>query len=163
MRRVAATAALALLCSGCFLGTEDPKAGFPVPTVEFPPTAAPGSVQEAVLHVRNPGSEDIKALLVTFVAASPAAAGEPLPNPIVSGGPGGDDPAVRSIEPEPEATDDLGVVYRFGPLAAEAETTIRFRLAVPTERGPAGNSVLVADGEDPQRARGVRVQTEVGG
>ncbi|MEA2499298.1 MAG: hypothetical protein QOH26_1703 [Actinomycetota bacterium] len=134
--------------------------GFPKPSIEFPATSPSGSVQTAVLTIENPGPGDIDSLFVTFVLASPLA-GEDLPAPIANGGPGGKDPNVISISPKPVAVDATGVNYRFEALAEGETTTITFELRVPDQPGPAANSVLVSDGAEIERARGVRLQTEV--
>jgi hypothetical protein len=142
--------------------TESGK-GFPEPSIEFPATAAPGSVQEAVLTVKNPGPGDIPSLFVTFVLVGPGSPGQEFPRPILNGGPRGKDPNVISISPEPVAVDEQGINYRFEGLPEGEEVTIEFRVKVPMERGPAANSVTVSDGEDVERARGVRLETVVEG
>ncbi len=150
-------------CAGGGENLTETGKGYPRPSIAFPAASEPGSVQDAVLRIENPGPGDIPSLLVTFLQSSPAAPGEPLPTRIARGGPEGKDKALVSVTPEPAGVDAAGVVYRFGPLPEGEDTTITFRFKVPQVRGPAGNSVLVSDGQDIERARGVRMQTEVGG
>lgn len=159
------TVALLLLSVGCGSSQEltESGKGYPIPSIEFPETSAPGSVQKAVLTVKNPGPGDINALLVTFVLAAPASPGENFPVPLLNGGPNGKDPNVLSITPKPIAVDRTGINYRFGALPEGGETTITFEIRVPDKIGPAGNSVTVSDGEEIQRARGVRLETRVQG
>ncbi len=140
--------------------------GLPRVTIDFPPSAGPGSVQPAVLEVTNPGPGDIRTLMVAFTRA-----GDPdLPTPIVDVA-GGDVPsAVRSVHPDPAGVSDNGVVYRFNrassqePFLAEGDSAvITFDLAVPQVPGAAANAVQVYDGNEIGRAAGVRLETEVGG
>ena len=56
-----------------------------------------------------------------------------------------------------------GVVFRFVGLDESETMTVSFDLKIPTERGIAANSVTAFPGEDPQQAKGVRLQTEVAG
>ncbi|MEA2461221.1 MAG: hypothetical protein QOH90_1398 [Actinomycetota bacterium] len=163
---VAACFAALLALTSCAAGGEELTSsgkGYPRPTIEFPAVTAPGSEQKAVLTIENPGPGDIPVLLVTFVMAAPASPGQGFPVPIVNGGPGGKDPNVVSIDPEPDAVDARGVNYRFGALPEGETTSITFTLRVPKEAGPAGNAITVSDGSEVERARGVRLQTNVEG
>ena len=165
MRNVLRTillAALLLVPVSCAGGDELTEAGhgFPRPSIEFPATAPAGSVQTAVLTIENPGPGDIDSLFVTFVLASPMGGGD-IPMPIANGGPGGRDPNVVSISPKPVGVDDAGVNYRFEGLPEGESTEITFELRVPERPGIAANSVVVSAGEEIERARGVRLQTEV--
>jgi hypothetical protein len=166
MKSVFSLALVALLfsvgCAGDEELTESGK-GFPEPSIEFPAVSPPGSVQKAVLTVKNPGPGNIDALLVTFVLAAPASPGANFPVPLLNGGPKGKDPNVVSISPKPVGVDETGINYRFGPLPEGGETTITFEIRVPDEAGPAANSVTVSDGAEIERARGVRLQTDVQG
>jgi hypothetical protein len=95
--------------------------------------------------------------------------GDPkLPQPIVDVAPRGRSP-VLEIEPRPTAVSRDGVVYAFGPQQGEAgpvlpvgeSLEITFRLSMPVTPGPAGNSVQAYDGDEVERARGVRLETEI--
>jgi hypothetical protein len=166
-RRVASTAALAVLLSSC-LGpdpnlTEAGK-GKPEITVEFPDEVPAGSTQVATFTVTNPGPGAIKVLAIAF-----ARLGDPkLPQPIVDAAPQGEKP-VLEVDPEPRAVSRDGVVYAFGPegdvdepiLPVGESLEITFRLSMPVTPGPAGNSVQAYDGEEVERARGVRLETEI--
>jgi hypothetical protein len=167
-RRIAATAAAALLLSAC-LGPDpnltESGEGKPEITVEFPAEVPAGSTQEAIFTVTNPGPGAIDVLAIAF-----ARLGDPkLPQPIVDVAPRGRS-AVLEIDPKPRAVSSDGVVYAFGtsegeagePILGEGESLeITFRLSMPATPGPAGNSVQAYDGEDVDRARGVRLETEI--
>jgi hypothetical protein len=155
--------AVALATGACFRTSPDVTQGgqsLPVPSVRFPATAPAGSAQTAELMIENPGPGDIQALFVAFSRVGQAG-GQELPPPIVDVVPRGQRSAVIDVEPEPEAVGD-GVRFRFGPLEEGSSTTIRFELRVPEETGVAANSVQVYDGADPERSRGVLLETEVG-
>ena len=166
MKRLLHLSLIALLlasCAGTGKDVTEAGNGFPEPTVEFPANSSPGSTQSAVLTVENPGPGDMTSVFVTFMVASPAAAGEEFPTPIANGGPKGDDPNVLSVSPEPEAVDSTGITYRFPALPEGEELTVTFELRIPEEPGPAANAIIVSDGSERERARGVRLQTEVEG
>ena len=160
MRRLVAAAVALLLLGGCFGPDPDltPEGkGLPELSLEFPATAAPGSVQTAALTIDNPGPGDLSAIVVAF-----SRLGDPaLPPPIVEvAGPGQEDP-VRSVDPEPNAVSRDGAIYTFDGLGEGETMTIRFELTIPDVDGKVGNAVQVYDGQDPDRARGVRLLTEV--
>lgn len=157
---LAAVLALALFVASRDLPADE--AGRPDITVEFPATSEPGSVQTATFTITNPGP-DMRTLFISFARVGPAAGGGELPRPLVDAGARHENPAIVSIEPEPEATSIEGVVFAFGPLASDETMTISFDLKVPEDRGPAANSVTAYAGDEPERARGVRLETEVGG
>jgi hypothetical protein len=153
-------------CAGSGAELSESGNGLPKVTVEFPPSAEPGSVQQAKLEVVNPGPGDIGTLIVAFTRA-----GDPdLPTPIVDvkgrRAPG----SVRSIDPAPAGISSDGVVYRFSsssagePFLPEGESAdITFSLIVPNAPGPAANAVQVYDGSEIDRAAGVRLETDVEG
>lgn len=155
-----------LLLAGCF-GADpnltDSGLGRPVVSVEFPATATPGSVHDAELAIENPGPGDMASVIVAFARVGPAQGGDELPFPIVDPGADRDNPNIVAIDPEPEGISPDGVVYRFGPLPEGEVMTITFSLRVPDVAGDAANSVTAYAGEDPTRARGVRLETRVGG
>jgi hypothetical protein len=160
MRRLTvALGVTALLAGGCFPGTdpgtEATERGRPQVEVEFPSTAPAESVQEAVVTVSNPGPGDIDPVVVSFswVAGTP---GEGLPRPIVDGG-----QEVVSVDPEPSSISADGVVFVFDELEEGGVVEIVFGIRVPLQMGPAANAVVVYDGRETGRARGVRLQTEV--
>ena len=160
MRKVGAAVALAFVLAACYGPDPDLTAqgkGLPELSLDFPATAAPGSVETAVLTVDNPGPADMSAIVVAF-----SRLGDPaLPVPIVEvAGPGQEDP-VRSVDPKPTAVSRDGAIYTFGPLDEGGTMTIRFELAIPEVEGKVGNAVQVYDGREPDRARGVRLETKV--
>lgn len=130
-------------------------------SVDFPETSEAGSVQDAVVEVENPGPGDIRFLAVTFATIAPRQGGEEFPIPLVGPGAPEDHPAVAAVSPEPRAVSSDGLVYNFGPLPEGEEITITFSLRIPAEIGPAANSLQVGDGQDLERARGVRLETLV--
>ncbi|HWC13395.1 MAG TPA: hypothetical protein VG929_02225 [Actinomycetota bacterium] len=155
----------ALLVLALFVGTRDlpsDEAGRPEITVAFPATAEPGSVETATFTITNPGP-DIRTLFISFARVGPATGGGEIPVPIVDMGTRHENPAIVDVDPEPEATSIEGVVFAFGPLPTDGSMTVSFDLRMPADEGPAANSVTAYAGEEPERARGVRLETEVGG
>lgn len=151
--------------SACFAEDQDlaPSGrGLPVISVDFPEEVPAGSVQDAVVHVANPGPGDINFLSVTFALIAPRQGSAEFPRPIVGQGNPDDHPDVEGVTPEPRAVSGDGVVFNFGPLAEGEETTIVFTLRMPDEPGPAANSLQVGDGQEIERARGLRLETVVG-
>ncbi len=160
MRRLIAVAALVGLLGGCFGPdpnvTDDGK-GLPVLTLDFPAVVEPSSVATAVLTIENPGPEDMDSIVVAF-----SRLGDPeLQLPLVEVSAPDEDGPVRSIDPEPRAVGQGGVIFTFGGIAEGEEMTITFELATPSEEGKVGNAVQVYDGTDPDRARGVRLEAQV--
>lgn len=154
----------ALLLAACAAGDQglSPSGeGLPRVSITFPGVAEPGSVQEAVLNVLNPGPGDLERISVTFVRVGPSAPGEPLPQPIVDAVAGRGNSAVVSVEPEPRSVSDDGVVYVFDGIPEGGSLRITFRLRVPVREGIAANSVTVSDATDLERAAGVRLETLV--
>jgi hypothetical protein len=155
-RSIALVAALALVSLGACYGGDarlSPRGGgLPEVTVSFPPTAAPGSVHEAVIEVTNPGPGDIGSLLIAFSLVG--VAGEGAATPLVVVGARHESPSVVAIRPRPAAVSADGVVYRFDtgsrsgtasePILPSGESLrIEFDIEVPHEPGPAANSVLM--------------------
>lgn len=166
MRRVAVAAIALLLLTGCFGPdpnlTETGK-GKPLLTVDFPDTAAPGSVATATFTVENPGPGDIRSVALAFASVGAAAASGPLPVELVPITTTEENPAIESITPEPRNVSPDGVVYFFDPLAEGESVEIAFDIRVPDEPGPAANSVSVYAAEDTARIRGLRLETVVTG
>lgn len=158
--------ALALASIGVLGACYGPDAGLteggeskPELAIEFPTTVAPGAIATADLTVTNPGPGAMDSIVIAF-----SRLGDPdLPAPVVDVAPPNGRGAVRDITPEPNATSPEGIIFTFDGLGVGESMTISFELAVPTDTGPAGNAILVYDGRDPERARGVRLETEVGG
>lgn len=156
---VAAGLLLLVACVGETQSLTDEGRGFPDPEVTFPATATAGSVQTAELTVTNPGPGDMGSLVVAF-----SRLGDPeLPVPIVDVSGRDEDGAVRDVSPKPNAVSPDGVIYTFEGIDVGESVTIEFELTIPSADGPAGNAILVYDGGEPDRARGVRIETEVGG
>lgn len=167
MRGVVATAsAVLVLLTGCFGPdpnlTESGK-GKPVLSVEFAEEAAPGAVETATITVENPGPGDIEVLTVAFAGVGVPAASGPLPDELVPITTTSDNPAVRSVEPEPQKVSNDGVVYYFGPLPEGETTEVSFDLVLPDTPGSAASSVSVYDAREPDRIRGLRLATAVRG
>ena len=155
-----------LLLIAVFISTRDVPTGLegrPEITVAFPTVADPGAVQTATFTVTNPGPGRMASLFLAFARVGPAQGGGELPYPIVDAGAKHENPAILSVEPEPEAVSLNAVVFRFEGLDEGETVTISFDLRVPEQTGPAANSVTAYPGEDPERAKGVRLETEVGG
>jgi hypothetical protein len=155
-----------LLCAGaaCYRDnsnlTESGK-GKPTLVVEFPATVSPGESEDLVLEISNPGPGDMESVFVAFTHVGVPGSG--LGNALIPFGADGENPAIESIEPEPESVSDDGSVYAFAGLAAGSSTTITFTVVAPRARGPAANSVQVYDGSELERGTGKRVATSVQG
>ncbi len=148
-----------LACTGPDPNLTESGTGKPEVTAEFPEEAAAGDVVTASIRVTNPGPEDMASLVVSF-----ARVGDPsLPYPIVEPLPNRARAGIRDIRPEPTGESPPDATYTFGPLAEGDSTTIEFDLVIPDRDGLVGNSVQVYDGAEPERARGVRLETEVTG
>lgn len=159
-------ALVAVLALALFIGNKDVpegEAGRPEITVEFPASSEPGSVQTATFTIHNPSGERMESVFLAFARVGPAQGGDPLPFPIVDPGAKHENPAIVSIDPEPDASSSDAVVFRFAGLGAGESMTVSFDLRIPDVPGPAANSVSVYPGEHPDRAKGVRLDTEVGG
>ena len=164
MTKIAVLVMGALTFVACYGGpdpnlTEDGLSK-PEPTLEFPEETTAGSTVTEELTILNPGPGDMDSLVVAF-----SRLGDPkLPAPIVDVSPRKDDDGVvRDVVPEPRAVSPDGVIYTFGGLDEGREIVITFSLRIPAVTGPAGNAILVYEGSDPERAKGVRLETEVGG
>ncbi|MDQ4064670.1 MAG: hypothetical protein M3161_01335, partial [Actinomycetota bacterium] len=83
--------------------------------------------------------------------------------PIVDAGIDKENPNIVTIDPEPVAVDPNAVIFRFVGLEEGQSTTITFSLRIPEITGEAANSVVAYAGEDDDRARGIRLSTQVGG
>ncbi|HEV3473010.1 MAG TPA: hypothetical protein VG408_07395 [Actinomycetota bacterium] len=139
----------------------DENPGDPVITVDFPATAEPGSIQAATFTISNPGPGDMGSLFLAFVRVGPSQGGSELPFPIVDPGRDKVNPNIVSIEPEPEAISPDAVQFRFGSLEQGEQLTVTFELRIPEVTGEVANSVTAYAGEDPSRASGVRLSTQV--
>lgn len=162
MRRLAALASFVLIFGACYGPdaslTESGKSK-PELELQFPSATAPGSTEVAELTITNPGPQAMDSLVVAF-----SRLGDPdLPIPVVDVAPPNGEGSVREVSPKPKAISPEGIIYTFDGLGDDGSITISFTLVMPTETGPAGNAILVYDGRDPERARGVRLETEVGG
>lgn len=164
MARRIGLAVIAIVAIALFIAQRDvPTEGRPEITVDFPETADPGAIETATFTITNPGPERMESIFISFARVGPAVGGGPIPYPIVDAGARHLNPAIVAVEPEPDAVSIEGVVFRFGGLDAGESMTVAFGLAIPEVLGPAANSVTAYPGEDPERARGVRLEIEVGG
>lgn len=154
-------AAGALVLSGCASsGTDAQK---PEPSLSFPKQVPARSVKKASLRITNPGSPAIDIIVVAFSDLGRAPNEPGIPEPIVRPGFGGKNRSVLAVTPKPVAVSDDGLVYRFGRLGAGQEMRITFALRMPARPGLAANAVIVSDGSDPNRSRGVALSTHVSG
>lgn len=150
---------LFVACFGDSQSVTEQGKGFPELTLDFPASTTAGSTETAALTIMNPGPEDMDSLVVAF-----SRLGDPeLPQPIVDVVGRNDEGSVRDVDPRPNAVSPDGIIYTFDGIAEGESTTVTFTLVVPNQTGPAGNAILVYEGQDPNRARGVRLKTEVGG
>lgn len=166
MRRLALGAVLLALLAGCF--GPDPNLsesgkGLPVLSVDFPPEVDAGSTATATLSVENPGPGDMSSVVVAFATVGVAAASGPLPAELVPIVTRGDNPAITSVTPEPRSVSKDGVIYVFDGLREGESLEVAFAIRVPDQAGPAANSVSVYAGDESDRIRGLRLETEVRG
>jgi hypothetical protein len=164
VRRVLAAALAALALSACFgsgSGQSESGLGLPQVSVDFPASSHAGSHAVAKLHVANPGPGRMSSVVVAFSRTGPSPGATALPPPIVDVGFAQSNAAITGIHPHPAAVSPDGVVYRFGPLPVGKSITISFTLKVPKTTGQVANAMVVYDGQHPDRARGVRLQTVV--
>ncbi len=158
-----------LLCTGALLAlaacfpsadnlTEEGESR-PEVAIEFPETTTAGATETAALTVTNPGPGDMESLVVAF-----SRLGDPsLPPPIVDVTGRNREGAVKNVTPKPTAVSPDGITYTFEGLGEAESVTIEFEVVIPRTDGPAGNAVLVYEGQDPNRDGGARLMTEVGG
>ena len=156
-------AALVALAS-CFMGSQgdltETGKGKPHVDIEFPAQAQPGSVQEAVVQITNPGPGDIATVAVAFSNVG-AVDGQSLPDPIVVPASGRNNPSIVSVDPEPTSVNRGEPIFFFGNLDEGESTEIVFELRVPDVAGLAANSVQVYAAEEPPRGAGTLLRTEV--
>jgi hypothetical protein len=163
--RVLLVAMVAVVLGACFgpgSGETESGLGLPQVSVDFPASSPAGSKQAATLHVTNPGPGRMSSVVVAFSRTGPSPGATALPSPIVDVGFAQSNAAISAIHPEPAAVSPDGVVYRFGPLGVAKSMAIHFTLEIPQTAGVVANAVVVYDGEHPDRARGVRLETVVG-
>ena len=163
MRKRAALAAATLLLVSCYgpdPNLTDKGLGKPEVTLSFPEATTSGSTETASLTISNPGPGDMDSLVVAF-----SRLGDPkLPPPLVDVTSRNDENGVvENVTPEPRGVSPDGIIYTFAGLDEGEQVVIEFELHIPVLTGPAGNAILVYEGSDPERAKGVRLETEVGG
>lgn len=141
----------------------DENPGDPFITVDFPATAEGGSVHAATFTITNPGPTEMGSVIIAFARVGPREGGRALPFPIVDPGRDKVNPNIVAIDPEPDAISPDAVLFRFPGLDAGEEMSVTFRLRVPEVTGEVANSVTAYAGEDPARAAGVRLATQVQG
>ena len=132
----------------------------PLVAIRFPAEVEAGSSQVLEIDVENPGPVDMDGIVVAFSFVGPVASGE-LPLPVIPVGSGGENPAIESVEPEPQAVSQDGVVFVFDALPEGETITIAFTVKIGDARGVASNAVTVYAGDDVERASGGRLQTKV--
>jgi hypothetical protein len=150
------------VCGSCFGGdsnTTESGEGKPTISVEFPPTIEAGSEAIAEFNIGNPGPGDIGALSITFAALGRS----DLPDSLVGFGTKARNPSIVDVEPAPRSVSIDGVVYNFEGLAEGDSTTIEFTIKAPPKPGVYANSVTASDSSDPERAKGVPLETRVEG
>lgn len=171
MRYPTAAIAVTVLLSACAGGdsnvTETGK-GRPQVSVEFPERTEPGEVYDAVLTISNPGPGDMNTIAIAFATIAPTPGAQEMPLPLIGPGRNETNPSIVAIQPEPSGVSTDAVVFTFreidgAPRLPEGESIeITFSIRVPVTAGVAGASVQVYDGQEIDRASGVRLQTSVG-
>jgi hypothetical protein len=157
---------LLALLTACFGadGTVTPSGkGYPQPSIRFPQTVSPGSLHRAVLTIANPGPSDLDSLLVVFSRLGRVPDEPVVPTSIVDAGFKGHNPSVVSVRPHPVSVSQDGLVYRFKGLKEGSTAVVRFTLRMPSKSGVAANAVIVSDGRDLDRSRGLPLETTVRG
>jgi hypothetical protein len=163
-RATATVAVLLLLFAGCFGGGEnltDTGKGRPTITADFPASVEAGSTTTLEVEVANPGPGDIPTLVIAFALIGPSSGQSELPTPLVALGVDGESASIVDIEPSPRGTSQDGVVFTFEGLPEGESASFSFQVKAPDEAGVAANSVQVYDGQEIDRAAGVRVETTV--
>jgi hypothetical protein len=134
--------------------------GLPELTAELPPSIETSAMESLTLTISNPGPGDMTSLIVSFSRVG-AGGQEELPEPLIDVGVQRKSESIVSIEPEPDSISLDATIYRFDPLAEGESITIVFEIRAPAARGEYANAVVVYDGQDVERARGVRIDTTV--
>jgi hypothetical protein len=160
-----ATGVVALLLVGAACAGDanltDTGKGKPFVAAEFPATVEAGSTEQLKISVENPGPGDIRTIVVAFSLVGPLAGQSELPAPLIAIGVDGESPSVAGVEPLPAGISQDGVLYTFEGLDEGESGTFIFDVKVPEQPGTAANSVQVYDGQELERASGVRVETTV--
>ena len=157
---LAAALLLGAVCAGQPTGS-----GRPQLLASFPQQVRSSAVETATLQVTNPGPEAIESLVVSFSLVG--SAGGTVSQPLVAAGSRKQSPSIEDVRPPPGGVSLDGVVFRFSGsrsapvLAAGEEYSIEFDIRVPRPPGLSASSVQVYAGENPERAQGVRLETEV--
>ena len=157
---VVALLLLGAACVGDANLTETGK-GKPLVTANFPATVEAGSTQELEIDVENPGPGDIRTIVIAFALVGPIAGQDELPAPLIAIGVDGESPSLVAVEPSPAGISEDAALYTFEGLAEGENGTFTFDVKVPEQPGTAANSVQVYDGQELDRASGVRVETTV--
>jgi hypothetical protein len=159
-----AVALLLLLSAGCFGGdanVTETGMGLPVVSAEFPDPVEAGSTHNLEVSVENPGPGDMETVAVAFALIGPKAGDAGFPAPLIGLGVDGESPSIVEVQPSPNGVSADAVVYTFEGIAEGESATYTFRVTVPNEPGIAANSVQVYDGQEIDRAAGIRVETTV--
>ena len=155
----------AALLLGAVCAGEETGPGRPQLEVSFPEQVRTSAVATATLRVTNPGPEAIDSLVVSFSLVG--SAGGTVSQPLVASGARKQSPSIADVRPKPGGVSLDGVVFRFSGdgstavLDAGEEISIEFDIRVPRPPGLSASSVQVYAGENPERAQGVRLETEV--
>lgn len=156
---------LATLMLGAVCAGEPAGPGQPQLEVSFPAQTQSSDVETAILEVTNPGPEEIDSLLVSFSLVG--SAGGTVSQALVASGARKKSPSIEDVRPEPGGVSLDGVVFRFAGegsapvLDAGEKISLEFDIRVPRSPGLSASSVQVYAGENPERAQGVRLETEV--
>ena|GEM_PF-1353169 len=151
---------LGAVCAGQPAGPGQPQL-----QVSFPSQARSAAVETAILEVTNPGPEAIDSLLVSFSLVG--SAGGTVSQSLVASGARKKSPSIEDVRPEPGGISLDGVVFRFAGegsaavLDAGEKISLEFDIRVPRSPGLSASSVQVYAGENPERAQGVRLETEI--
>ena len=157
-------ALVAALLLGAVCAGEETGPGRPQLEVSFPEQVRSSAVATAILRVTNPGPAAIDSLVVSFSLVG--SAGGTVSEPLVASGARKQSPSIADVRPKPSGVSLDGVVFRFGEgsspvLAAGEMISLEFDIRAPRPPGVSAGSVQVYAGENPERAQGVRLETEV--
>ena len=139
----------------------DTGMGLPTVSAEFPETVTTGSTETLDVTVENPGPGDMDTIAIAFALIGPSSGESGFPAPLIAIGVKGESPSIVEVEPSPNGVSQDAVVYTFEGIPEGESASYSFDVKVPDEPGTAANSVQVYDGQEVDRAAGVRVETTV--
>ncbi|HVF54329.1 MAG TPA: hypothetical protein VNC78_12110 [Actinomycetota bacterium] len=164
LRGLAVLAVCLFLMTACY-GDEqnltETGRGIPLVGVDFPSSTTAGATETLTVAISNPGPGDMRSVVVAFALVGPTGGAAEVPTPLIGIGRGKTNPAIAAVRPEPDAISPDAVLFVFGSLPEGGNLAVEFDVVVPSAIGVAANSVTVYDGDEPERAGGIRLQTTV--